>query len=262
MTIIAYTALHYGADYLGESIRSVIDHVDEYYVLYSAQGSHGHRTDRPCPDSKETLVDIAYRAAGAKLRWYDGVWPYEGAQRETIHEIAPHADLILVLDADEVWGEGLPRKAIDAGLSGAARTWRVPIIHYWRSFYRAVLRDPAFPVRVINPHVSGGEATLDTHWYTIDPKDTRLGDMWWTQLFINHFGYAQRSEIVEYKQHTHGHKGEWRKDDWFNTKFMANAQTDCHPVGSQYWNPEQVQPLLHMPVWMQRHPYYGLEVIP
>ena len=81
-------------------------------------------------------------------------------------------------------------------------------------------------------------------------------------LVINHMGYAQRPEIVQYKQLTHGHRNEWRHDvDWFTDKFMANAQTDTHPVGSEYWNPERVDPLDYMPRWMQDHSYYHMQVI-
>src|SRR5574342_223323 len=108
----AYTALLYGSDYLAYAIRSVIDYVDEYHVIYDASGSgsHGSKTDRTCPDSRETLYALADGAAGHKLRWHDGTWPYEGAQRDAIHEYAPDADVILVLDADEVWpyGDALP----------------------------------------------------------------------------------------------------------------------------------------------------------
>lgn len=71
---IAYTALHYGADYLGWAIRSVIDAIDEYVVLYAAQGSHVFRTTLPCPDNRKELYTIARQAARDKLRWYDGEW--------------------------------------------------------------------------------------------------------------------------------------------------------------------------------------------
>jgi hypothetical protein len=253
MKVVSYTALHYGTDYLYWAIRSVIEHVNEHHILYSPNGSHGSRTDHPCPDSRGELISKAHRAAGDKLRWHDGFWTQEGEQRDSINQYAPDADVILVVDSDEVWGDGLAQCAIaqysEAGLIGC-RTWRAPIIHYWRSFYRCVLHDPAYPTRVIFPKVKHTWG-LDSYINAFGPKQV-----------INHMGYAQRSEIVEYKQHVHGHRGEWRKDDWFNTVFMANAQTNCHPVGSEYWNPELVNPLDYMPPWMKDHPYFNLEVIP
>ncbi len=247
MKVISYTALHYGTDYLYWAIRSVIDHVDEHHILYSAVGSHGHRTDRPCPDTRHALYREAVRAAGDKLRWHDGEWAHEGLQRESILQHAPDADVILVVDADEIWPPGdHPMGQLSQILAASnavnVHNVRLKMIHYWRSFYRAVLRDPAYPVRIIYP-ARTGDATISI----------------WP---INHMGYAQRSGLVEYKQHVHGHKGEWRKDDWFNTVFMANAQTNCHPVGSEYWNPEPVKPLDYMPEWMKDHPYFNMEVIP
>lgn len=251
MKVISYTALHYGSDYLYHAIRSVIDHVDEHYVLYSPVGSHGTRTALPCPDTRQQLYDLAVMAAGDKLRWVDGEWPDEGKQRETIHLVAPDADVILVVDADEIWPEELVKWATDrdypCGQILAAK-FRIPIIHYWRSFYRAILHDPAFPVRILMPQWYG---KLTEEPYTAAELPP-----------INHMGYAQRPAITHYKQYTHGHIGQWRfKDDWFNAIFMTNRQFDCHPVGSQYWNPETVNPWDYMPDFMRQHPYANLDVI-
>lgn len=256
MKVVGYTALLYGKDYLAYAIRSIIDHIDEYHVLYSSIGAHGHRTSTPCPETRDELYAIAQSAAGDKLRWHDGEWPYEGAQRDSIYEYAPDADVIVVLDADEIWGvhPGFGNSLVEQAISTAQfntefRAFRVPIIHYWRSFYRVILHDPAYPVRVIMPKRQGGESY-------IPPVGYHQGGV------IHHFGYAQRPEIVEYKILTHGHKGEWRKDiDWFKDRYMANAQIDCHPVGSEYWNPERVDPYDFMPRWMESHPFFHMGVI-
>lgn len=240
MRTIAYTALHYGADYLGYAIRSVIDAVDAFYILYSSEGSHGHKTSEQCPDRMIDLYNIASGAAGDKLLWFNGVWAYEGQQRDDIHRLDPAADVVLVVDADEIW----PADAVKAALAPSPyRNHRMPMVHFWRSFYRAVLHDPAFPTRVIRPK-GEGDTTLQA------PP-------------ICHMGYAQRSELVRYKQAVHGHKNEWRRDcDWYQERFAANAQQDCHPVGSEYWNPEKVNPLHFMPDFMAEHPYAALDVIP
>ena len=100
MKIVGLTVLHYGADYLKYAIGSVIDYVDEHYVIYSAQGSHGHRTSEVCPDTREQLAALAIEAAGSKLRWYEGEFANEGAQREYIHTLAPDADCIILVDSD------------------------------------------------------------------------------------------------------------------------------------------------------------------
>lgn len=245
MKICAYTALHYGLDYFYWAIRSVIDYIDEYYVLYSPVGSHGHAASRPCPETRDQLYSVAQLVAGNKLRWIDGQWAHEGLQRMTIHEVAPDADVILVLDSDEIWpyGDKLPvliQQALDSG----QRCIRLPMVHFWRSFSRAILHDPAYPTRIIVPKIEAGEITL--------------GDK-----PLCHMGYAQRPEIVQYKLETHGHKGEFRRDcDWFQDKYLnPDAKTDLHPVGSQYWNAEPVNPWDYLPEMMKSHPYVGMEVI-
>lgn len=267
MKTVAYTCLHYGRDYLGAAIRSVIDHVDEYHVIYTAKGSHGHRTDIQCPESRDELYLIAAAAAGDKLRWHEGEWLWEGQQREMIFQYAPDADVILALDADEIWSPGLAKNLIEFAKYGDQSTeprcnWRVPMIHYWRSLNRAVLHDPAFPVRLILPH---GKYILASQLDPAYPVPYSRSEETMPRGFgvINHMGYAQRSEIVGYKLLTHGHRGEFRRDcDWFNDVFMTNRQHDCHPVGSEYWNPEAVNPLDYLPAWMADHPYFGMEVIP
>jgi glycosyltransferase involved in cell wall biosynthesis len=243
MKVVGFTALHYGRDYLGWAIRSIIDHIDEYHVAYTAIGSHGHRTPTPCPETRDELYAIAQQAAGDKLHWHDGEWPYEGAQRDSIFEYAPDADMIVVLDADEIWHPITISKV--TSMPELSRRILVPMVHFWRSFYRAVIHDPAYPVRVIYPNSPSNETVTWSHL-----------------LPISHMGYAQRPEIVQYKQLTHGHRNEWRKDvDWFTDKFMANAQTDCHPVGSTYWNPERVDPMDYLPRWMMDHPFYFKDII-
>lgn len=243
--IVAYCPLLYGSPYLAWSIRSVIDYVDAFYVLYSPVGAHGHRTSEPCPDTHDRLFELALSAAGSKLKWVDGEWSYEGAQRDTIFGLVPDADVILPVDYDEVWQMGLVEEAIAAGLSGKARNWRVPFRHYWRSFYRAFLHDPAYPVRIIAPKVNSGDATLDT------------------DKAVNHLGYAIPVSLMRWKWLVHGHKNELRRDcDWFTDVYEANRQYDAHPVGMDSWVAETVNPLDYMPSWMSEHPYAGLDIIP
>lgn len=251
MKVIGYTALRYGADYLGYAIRSIIDNVDEHHILYATRPSHGHSSDAVCPDSEDELHEIAWQAAGSKLKWHRGEWVYEGEQRNSILQYAPDADVIIAVDSDEIYQP----KLIDFMMQGVRahedfqpfHYMRVPFIHYWRSFHKCVLHDPAYPIRMIFPKVKPelGTGTLSPEFGV-----------------VNHMGYATRPEIVAYKWQIHGHKSELRQDvNWFQDVFMANRQTDCHPVGSEYWNAEQVNPLDYMPYWMWQHPFYEMDVI-
>lgn len=249
MKIVGYTALRYGADYLGYAIRSIINHIDEYHVLYATKPSHGHPSDLPCPDTEEELHEIAWQAAGTKLHWHRGDWVYEGQQRDSILQYAPDADMIISCDSDEIFSETLINNIVNSSPDYVSivptRYARLPFIHYWRSFNKCVLHDPAYPARVTYPKVASGEVTWPIQYGV-----------------VNHMGYATTPAIMAYKWQIHGHKDELRHDmNWYQDVFMANRQTDTHPVGSEYWNTETVNPLHYMPYWMVDHPFYGMDVI-
>jgi hypothetical protein len=242
MKAIGFMALHYGKPYMASAIRSVIDAVDEFHIIYSDVGSHGHQSDMACPDTRDELLEIAL-SAGSKLRWHEGRYQHEGFQRDAIFNLAPDADIVLVVDSDEVYPEGMAAEAISLAANSGCRVHRLPFVHFWRSFYRCVLHDPAYPTRVINTRNASGETTLQ-----VRP--------------VAHLGYAIPVELCRYKLTTHGHHNEFRHDvDWLNDVYIANRQHDCHVVGSDYWNPETVNPLDYMPSWMSEHPYYGKAVI-
>jgi len=247
MKIIAYTALHYGKDYLESAMQSVIDCVDEFHILYTSQGSHGTRIMAPCPETADELFEIAGTFGWGKVHWHTGAWSAEGKQRDFIHQLSPDADIILVVDADEIWSPKLVDAAI--GLHGdkdGPYRLRAPMVHFWRSFNRAVLHDPAFPERVIYPK----------------KENKTVGGLPYVGV-ISHMGYAQRPEIVEYKMKIHGHLNELRTDvDWFQDVYMNPARSqDLHPIGSDYWNAEAVNPWDYLPQFMMGHPYAYLEII-
>src|SRR5574342_1106375 len=125
--------------------------------------------------------------------------------------------MIFVLDSDEIWQPQLVKSVMDYAFTVTNsippfRHMRVPIIHYWRSFYRCVLHDPAFPVRVIFPRI-----------------DDKYGTETYGRGVINHMGYALPPEYIAYKwSGIHGHQGELRRDcDWLKDVYLANRQTDC-----------------------------------
>lgn len=251
MKVIALTVLHYGKPYLAYAMQALVDFVDEYWVLYSPTPSHnGGQAALPCPDSENDLWAIASIVAGSKLRWYKGNWRHEGEQRDAIYKLCPDADVILVADSDEIWPSQLARTVLSYSsrivYDMPKRGLRLPMIHFWRSFNRAVLHDPALPVRVIYPR--------------IDPK---YGDStaWLHKPPICHMGYAVPEVYMRYKwSGIHGHQNELRPG-WLENTFVANKQTDCHPVGSEHWNPETIDPWDYLPRFMQTHPYANLEVI-
>lgn len=246
MKTVAYCALHYGKSYLAASIRSIIDSVDEYHVLYTERPSHGSSTDRPCPDNATELYQIALDSAGVKLRWHTGQWQQENDQRNSILMFAGHADAIFIIDSDEIYPDMLVHELLVQTSAWHRRYIRVPFVHFYRNFQHCIIRDPAYPIRLIYPQVMGNETATAI---------TRP---------IVHMGYCQPAETIRYKLGIHGHRLELRcgADEYVDKIYLDEKRwTDLHPIGSEYWNAEVVNPLDYMPSWMQEHPFYGKEVI-
>lgn len=231
----------------------MINHVDEFHILYATQPSHGHPSDAVCPDTEADLHEIAWQAAGSKLRWHMGNWQSEGQQRGAILDYASDADCIISVDSDELFSEKLleniMRYSKTVTYQAPFRYLRVPFVHYYRDFRHCIIHDPAFPARVTFPHIN-----------------EKYGDFGWTpdKGVVNHMGYCQRAEMIRYKMKIHGHASEFRctPDEYVDGIYLdVNRWTDLHPVGSQYWNTEVVNPLDRMPHWMDTHPYFSLDVV-
>lgn len=164
MKIIGMTALLYGSTYLDAAIRSIIDNVDEHYILYCPHSSHGHNSGilPPASESESILHEIAWNAAGTKLRWVNGDWQQENEQRNSIFHYAPDADAIVVVDSDEVYEDGLVQEALEVGFDMRCGQLRLSFTHMWRSFKRGFAHDPAYPTRIVFPKQSGETVTLNT----------------------------------------------------------------------------------------------------
>jgi hypothetical protein len=239
--IIGFMALHYGKPYLEYAIRSVIDHVDEFWIAYTAIPSHGTRhTTIQNPDHATELLTLAARAAGDKLRWREGYWQHEGYQRDSIYQFAPDADIIVTVDSDEVWKTDQLEKLIEAAQRGTARNYLAYEFPFWRSFRRAIPDSLCAPVRAVNTR-------------------NKLGTVV-SEAYFAHFGYCQPTKYIDYKMSIHGHIADWRAD-WYTDKWLTNAQVDVHPTNRDFWNVREVNPLDYMPPFMANHPYFRMDII-
>lgn len=248
---IAYYVLHYGKEYLAWSIRSVQDAVDEIHVLYTDRPSFGHQTQLRCPDSESELKKEAHRFANKPIIWHRGHWGQEGAHRGEIEKIAKArgAELVLVVDADEIWAPGLAKSSLESVLANnGARSTLVRMIHFWRSL-SWVCRDPAMPSRILDlRHPPGGV------WY-LQPQDQP----------VYHLGYAQSEAVTKYKWTIHGHQNELRPR-WLEEKFLGwkPGIGDVHPTCEQgFWTPEQIDPetIAELQRVLGDHPYWKQEII-
>ena len=139
------------------------------------------------------------------------------------------------------------------------RNWRLPFIHLWKDFYHAVLHDPAYPVRLINPRAADGDATFDAVAYDAAKRELLTRTVDYVPEFrtcVVHCGYAINPELMRYKMTIHGHRAELRSDiDWYHERYMNPAAVrDLHPVGSEYWNAEMIDPFTYLPPFMAEHP--------
>ena len=250
---VACYALHYGKEYLAWSIRSTQDAVDEVLVLYAAAPSFGHGGEVPCPETEEELLQEANRFATKPVRWHPGRWRSELEHRFAALAEARKAgaDLVLVVDADELWAPGVAqttlRSVYDANRAGR---WMASFRNFWRSFDWEV-RDGFLPVRIVDlRHPLTFDANL-RHDEQPEP--------------VLHFGYAQSEQMVRYKWSCHGHQSELRPD-WLEKKFLnwTPESTDLHPVARDLWKKAypvspHVQGLVgHL---LADHPYYRQSLI-
>ena len=254
-TTFAYVVLHYGVDYLPYSLKSIFNLVDRIYIMYTPHPSHGHRTDVQPIESREELLSAAYSVYeshhSSKIHWLETDFWNEGQQRDYAVQTLMNdgADLILVLDYDEIWHEHVLDKALrHVWDMNGARNWLINFSHLWRSF-NYVCHDQNWPVRIIDTRHSGGTGYV--------PKE--LGD-------IYHLGYAVTDKVMRYKWECHGHKDELRPN-WFEEKWQAWPPVDdCHPTngkndeGIGWWNPVAFD-RRELPYVMHSHPYWDKERI-
>lgn len=239
MRVISYLPVHYGS-YLRQAVEAVAPFVDRIVVLYTPTPSYGHGTPLACPHSEEWLRAQCDGVAG-KLTWHRGTWHKEGEHRDTIFSLAPDADLILPVDADEVWSADALARCIKEAYNSPARNFLTTgFEHLWRSFHWAC-HDPWGPVRLIKPRGSG---------------DQYIGGKVW------HLGYAETEEVMRYKWSCHGHQSELRPG-WFNDIFMGwpTRRNDLHPVViNDWWRVDPVDPEV-LPECLRTHPNFGKDII-
>lgn len=244
----AYYAIHYGKEYLEHSIRSIYPLVDMIGIFYAPLPSHGYRgTALANPDSWKDLAEAIWRAGDpqGKVTIEHGDWRTEGQHRNYAVDaiFGRGAEIVLIVDGDEVWDEAALEEAICKFQILDANLARVNFLHFWRSF-DWVCHCVMMPIRLQN-------APVGTEGYI------RMAQP------VYHFGYASRPALVRYKASIHGHRDEWR-NGWFDEKFMAwspeSPVEDVYPAGVGIWNPQRFNKE-ELPAIMRSHPYWHRGII-
>lgn len=241
MRVLAYIPLHYGKEYLREAIKAIENHVEKIIILYTDKPSYGHGTTLVCPDTREDLINTAVTTS-MKVEWMDIKAGTEGEHRNIIFQYGSSYDLILPVDADEVWDEESLVKCLHTAHERPEKRFGViGHLNFYRSF-QTVCRDSFYPIRIIKPGANND-------------------DLFILQGKIYHFSYAQRDEVVRYKWSCHGHQNELRPG-WLQDKFFGykEGMTDLHPVAAGIWNPEKFDKNT-MPEILKQHPNFNKEVI-
>jgi hypothetical protein len=244
--IVGFMVMHYGCDYAGYAIKSVYDHVDVMLVAYSPEPSHGHSSSLTNPESKGDCRKAVFSFGDPqnKIRWTEGTYSSEGKHRDVVWNMYPKADLVAVVDADEVWHSDRFATIRDWVLKSPGRNFKQALRTPWRSF-TWVCDDPMMPDR----------------WY----KPGKGGDAYVPQEFgpFYHMGYARKPEYIKYKLSCHGHKCEMR-GNWFQDKFIKwetdKTLTDVHPTCENMWTPKKFD-REELPPILRQHPYWNLGLI-
>lgn len=241
--IVALSRVHYGKDYLDAVIRSTEGFADKHYVIYSPVPTFGRGASRPCPDTRDELLDIAHHAAGKRLKWIEGYIPAVAVAFKD----DPDIDLLLELDADEVIHQDLTRDILERFGRGELDhyRYRLPMTHHWRNFH-LTCHDDNWPERLYLPNAPKD----DTAFYA------RTG------TYIHHFGYARSDSDMQYKWELSIHADELRPEWWSEIWgcFPERLQ-DVHPVNNNgFWNAVPFEDGL-LPAALINHPYRYTEVI-
>jgi hypothetical protein len=243
--VLAYTALHYGKEYLKEAIEAVKNSVDIHLMLYTREPSYGHGTDMINPDTEEELKAICDQFD--HVVWMD---IENRAKAENVHRqiaidyaIKNKFDIVLVVDSDEVWIPERVQEAIDYAANSSNGRFGIrgsQWVTLWKSFDEYVT-DGFAPIRLFN-------LKNDINKEELIEKG-----------FLYHMGYCISDALMEYKISCHGHKNDfrnnsgWYRDKWVNYKKGVQY---LHPATQAYWIDAQPFDKTTLPDVLKKHKRY------
>jgi hypothetical protein len=245
MRVIGFLPCHYGKEYLKECLISIINHCEKVVVAYTAFPSHGFGTGEKCPDTREEILSICQSVLGDKLIWDESVYSQENQHRRQVHNYSPGFDLVLSIDADEVFEPKELTGALEYSYNNKERYFGIKgYVNFWRSFNYACY-DGFRPIRIEN---------LNNHNVQQNHE---------CPLTIYHFSTAQSEPVMRYKYKIFGHASEIREnwlDGTYYSTICAQDQKDVHCVSIGLWNPVQFDKET-LPAFLKEHANFNKEVI-
>lgn len=246
MKVLGFLPIHYGKEYLKECLLSIRDSVDAMVVSYVYNPSHGHNTELICPDNVNEIHSICTEILGSKLIWDEAQnYSAENIHRQVAHRYAKGYDLILSIDADEVFEPTEIKQALEYAYHHPQRYFGIKgYINFWRSFNWACY-DGFRPIRIENLRNHNSYQNLEC------------------PLTIYHFSTAQSGAIMRYKYSCFGHANEI-KPNYLEEVFFKwtpnNNFGDLHPVSINLWNAVQFDKT-KLPEFLKQHPNYNKDLI-
>lgn len=222
MKVLGFMTIHYGLEYLKESLLSIKDHVEGMVISYVHKPSHGFKTILDCPDKAEDIRKVCEEVLGNKLIWDEAeFYGAENIHRSVAKKYSQGFDLILTIDADEVFESTEINNALNYAYTHPERYYGINgYLNFWRSFDYVCL-DGFRPIRIENLNNHNSLQNLNC------------------PLTIYHFSTAQSRAVMEYKYSCFGHANEI-KPDYLEKIFYKwtpeNNFGDLHPVSINLWN--------------------------
>lgn len=215
-------------------------------VSYSHKPSHGIGCTDSCPDTEKEIKSICREVLGGKLIW-DGAESFhtEGDHRAMRYKYSDGYDLILTIDADEVFKEDEIHSALVFASLGRERYYGINgYVNLWRSFNWACY-DGFRPIRIENLRANNNEQNLNCN------------------LTVWHFSTCQSEKVMRYKFNVFGHASEVRPN-WVQETYYGwtpqNNFPDVHCVAYGLWTPTPYDKN-KMPNSLKNHVNFNKELI-
>jgi hypothetical protein len=245
MRVLGFMTIHYGKEYLKESLLSIRDHIEKMVVSYTSVPSHGHATNMICPDRREDILGICQQVLGDKLIWTEGNYGAENHHRSVAKEYSAGYDLILTIDADEIFEPKEIQTALQYAYGNKERYFGIKgYVNFWRSFKWACF-DGFRPIRIENQNNHNSGQNLEC------------------PLTIYHFSTAQGEAVMRYKYSCFGHANEIKPGYLENIFYKWSTENnfgDLHPVSIGLWNAVEFDKNV-LPEYLKQHPNFNKELI-
>lgn len=249
LKVLGFMILHYGAEFLRESLLSIRDHVDKFVIAYTRLPSQGFASVEQCPEIEEELYNIAESVLGDKLIWNSReTYEYEAAHRNVRYVYSKEYDLILTIDADEVFEEKDLPSALQFAYENEERYYGIiGYYNFWRSF-NWVCTDGFRPIRIekVNSHLQTQNLNCN--------------------LRVYHFSMCQAEETMRYKYKIFGHSDEI-KPNYLEEKYFAwtpekiDIVQHLHPTSNDIWGKPEPFDKETLPEYLKQHPNFNKDLV-